>query len=141
MVGYQHGNHHHTEGIEHGGEKNAVFLLQFYDFPEDAIYEDEGIEGACNEQDSHEYHRIVGIARRYQFLVDEIEGIKDDSKERMARNLEIEFAIRHKDVRPCIKAGYMEGLGEQLPEADVVRSEEKVAVFVEEQPVEQYEYQ
>ena len=59
----------------------------------------------------------------------------------MAGNLEIEFAIRHKDIRPCIKSGYMEGLGEQLPEADVVRSEEKVAVFVEEQPVEQYEYQ
>ena len=57
----------------------------------------------------------------------------------MARYLEVELAIRHKDVRPSVETRYMVGLGKQLPITDVVRLQKEVAVFIEEQAVEQYE--
>ena len=57
----------------------------------------------------------------------------------MARYLEVELAIRHKDVRPSVEARYMVGLGKQLPITDVVCLQKEVAVFIEEQAVEQYE--
>ena len=59
----------------------------------------------------------------------------------MARYLEIEFAIRHENVRPGIESRHMVSLGKELPVADVVRSQEEVAIFVEEHAVEQHEYQ
>ncbi len=93
MVGYDDGSHYGSATVEEQGEHQGVKRTHLQHLTENAVEEDERVECGCHQQQRHENHGKVNARGRHEPLVEPIEGGEDKSKERVARNLEINLVV------------------------------------------------
>ena len=136
VVGHHDGRHHRAASVEEKGEDKRVGHPQANDFVEHTEEKDKGIESRRHQQDGHENHGEVDARGRHEPLVEPVEGVEDDGKEWMARNLKVYLLARHEDERPHIEPRHLEVVVEDEPEASLCSVQEALAVLYEQQCVE-----